>query len=62
MSNWQKIQQAKLVYSDLHRELNELKKLQPSEANARRILEIEKRIRMTRISIQVMKRSYGFAA
>lgn len=62
MSNWQKIQQAKLVYADLHRELNELKKLEPSEANARRILDVEKRIRMTRISIQVMKRSYGFAA
>lgn len=62
MSNYQKILESKYVLAEIQKELNELKKLQPTEANGRRIVELEKRFKQVRISIDLMKRSYGFAA
>ena len=62
MSNYQKILESKMILAEIRKELNELKKLQPTEENGRRVLELEKRFHQVEISIKVMKRSYGFAA
>jgi len=62
MSNYAKIIQHKYALAEIQKELNELKKLQPSEENARRIIDCEKRIREVRMAIRVLTKSYGFVA
>lgn len=62
MSNYQKILETKYLIAETRKELNELKKLQPSEETAKRVLACEKRARELTTCAKMLARSYGFAS